>query len=325
MKKIFCILLALALILGTFSGCNKQDSTGTTGTTQTESTETTTQTESTKATQLENTKTNQTETEQDISSLPLEEAYHLATKAYADDTQSHRSVGQLQPETTQIVEIDGKYYQSFVASNVDHRYIWISEAEFPDSNQATWDWYIAGSANVYSLESLSRPNAQGTNPYPTLEVTDSRVKTENNQKVFDSYPYFSVAFPADWKCYIRQGEDGSNYYFKDPTLGDKCRLAVGLAESWTAKDRTEEEYRKIYPSYHLESLTTETIDGLQGQKVVYTYTSDNTEYVTIHYNNYVDNLRAFSLSIVYPAAQKDVYEPIFAAMIESTVLYRYAL
>ena len=128
----------------------------------------------------------------------------------------------------------------------------------------------------------------------------------------------------NWKCYIRQGEDGSNYYFQDPALEENCRLAVRLAEAWTAKDRTEEEYRKLHPSYHLESLTTETIDGLQGQKVVYTYTSEGTEYVAIHYNNYIDNLRAFSLSIVYPAAQKDVYEPIFAAMIESTVLYRYS-
>ena len=49
MKKIFCALLALALILGTFAGCNKQDSTGTTGTTQTEATDTK-QTENTQKT-----------------------------------------------------------------------------------------------------------------------------------------------------------------------------------------------------------------------------------------------------------------------------------
>ena len=237
MKKIFCYLLIAALVLGTFAGCKKQDTSPTesTGASQTENTEAK-QTQNTEATQAENTSTTQTE-----------------------------------------------------------------------NTEAT------------------QPENENANPYPTLEVTDYRVKIENNQKIFDWYPYFSVAFPENWKCYIRQGEDGSNYYFKDPTLGDKCRLAVRLAESWTAKDRTEEEYRKLHPSYHLESLTTETIDGLQGQKVVYTYTSEGTEYVTIHYNNYVDRLRAFSLSIVYPADQKDVYEPIFAAMIESTVLYRYVL
>ena len=194
-----------------------------------------------------------------------------------------------------------------------------TDAKQTESTEATTPENTEVTENTESTQ----PENEITDPYPTLEITDSRVKTENNQKVFDSYPYFSVAFPTEWKCYIRQHEDGSNYYFQDPVLGDKCRLSVSLAESWTAKDRTEEEYRKLHPSYHLESLTTETIDGLQGQKVVYTYTSEGTKYVTIHYNNYVDRLRAFSLSVVYPADQKDVYEPIFAAMIESTVLYRY--
>jgi len=172
---------------------------------------------------------------------------------------------------------------------------------------------------------VTQPENENADPYPTLEITDDRVKIENGQKVFDSYPYFSVAFPADWKCYIRQGEDGSNYYFQDPALGDKCRLSVSLAEAWTAKERTEEEYRKLYPSRHLESVTDETIDNIQGKKVVYTYTTDGTEYVMISYVNFVDRLRAFSLHIVYPADQKDTYEPIFAEIINSTKLYRYSL
>ncbi len=243
MKKIFCYLLIAALVLGTFSGCKKQDTppTESTGASQTENTEVN-QTQSTETKQTENTETTQT-------------------------------------ETTEVTQSDPTEETSTEPKNED--------------------------------------------PYPTLEITDYRIKIENRLKIFDWYPYFSVAFPVGWKCFINQHEDGSNYYFQDPALGDKCRLSVSIAEAWTAKDCTEEEYRKLYPSYHLESLTTETIDGLQGQKVVYTYTSEGTEYVTIHYNNYVDNLRAFSLSIVYPADQKDVYEPIFAAMIESTVLYRY--
>lgn len=96
---------------------------------------------------------------------------------------------------------------------------------------------------------VTQPETEMVDPYPTLEITDNRVKIENNQKVFDWYPYFSVTLPIDWKCYIRQGEDGSNYYFQDPVLGDKCQLSARLAEAWTAKDRTEEEYRKLYSSY----------------------------------------------------------------------------
>ena len=39
MKKFFCYLLIAALVLGTFAGCKKQDSTGTAGAIQTEHTE----------------------------------------------------------------------------------------------------------------------------------------------------------------------------------------------------------------------------------------------------------------------------------------------
>lgn len=95
----------------------------------------------------------------DISALPLAEAYDLALRSYVATPQSYRDVGKLQPETKQIVEIDGQYYQSYVATNVDHRYIWISQAEFPDElykNKATWDWYIVGSAQVYSMELLGQ-------------------------------------------------------------------------------------------------------------------------------------------------------------------------
>ena len=188
-------------------------------------------------------------------------------------------------------------------------------------------------------ESTGATQTEGTNatqletemvdPYPTLEITDDRVKIENNQKIFDWYPYLSVTLPADWKCYIRQGEDGSNYYFRDPALGDKCQLSARLAEAWTAKDRTAEEYLKLYSSYRsyedvvVESVTKETVGGLQGTKVVYAYTYEGTRYIGISYDNFVDRLRVFDLQIVYPADQKDTYEPIFTAMIDSAVLYKY--
>ena len=49
MKKIFCILLVAALVLGAFAGCKKQDSTGTAGANQTENAEAT-ETENTQKT-----------------------------------------------------------------------------------------------------------------------------------------------------------------------------------------------------------------------------------------------------------------------------------
>ena len=169
------------------------------------------------------------------------------------------------------------------------------------------------------------------NPYGLKEVTDYRVKIQDNQKVFDSYPYFAVAFPADWKCFLMQHEDGSNYYFRDPVLDDKCQLSISIFGSYAAKECTEEEYRKLFSSHRdfedvvIESVTKETIDNLQGTKVVYSYTYEGTRYIRILYDNFVDRLRAFDLQINFPADQKDTYEPIFAAIIDSTVLYRYTL
>jgi len=257
MKKIFCCLLAAVLILGTFAGCKKQDTspTDSTGTKQPETTGTP-QTQNTEPVQTENT-------------------------------------GTAKPGNTEVTQPDA------------------TEETVPENTEAT------------------QPETEMVDPYPTLEITDNRVKIENNQKVFDWYPYFSVTLPVDWKCYIRQGEDGSNYYFQDPILGDKCQLSARLAEAWTAKDRTEEEYRKLYSSYRsyedvvIESVTKETVGTLQGTKVVYAYTYEGTRYIGILYDNYIDRLRVFDLQIVYPADQKDTYESIFAAIMDSAVLYQY--
>ena len=92
----------------------------------------------------------------DISSLSLDEAYAYADRQYKEDPLNHRVICDLQPETQQIIKISGKYYQSYVASNVDIRYIWISRSEFPDNKTALWDWYPVGSSQVYSLDLLGK-------------------------------------------------------------------------------------------------------------------------------------------------------------------------
>ena len=50
----------------------------------------------------------------------------------------------------------GKYYQSYVAANVDLRYIFISQPEFPDDRKSLWDWYPIGTAGNYSLDLLGK-------------------------------------------------------------------------------------------------------------------------------------------------------------------------
>ncbi len=104
----------------------------------------------------------------DISSLPLEEAYDYALRhSYVvGDSSQYRDIGKLQPETQQVIEISGNYYQSYVASNADIRYIWISKSEFPDNGAALWDWYTVGSAQVYSLDLLGKID-EGRSGEPT--------------------------------------------------------------------------------------------------------------------------------------------------------------
>ena len=91
-----------------------------------------------------------------IAYLPLDEAYAHAVKQYQENPEKNRDICDLQPETSQIIALGGKYYQSYVAPNVDIRYIWISRSEFPDNKTALWDWYPVGSAQVCSLDLLGK-------------------------------------------------------------------------------------------------------------------------------------------------------------------------
>lgn len=47
-------------------------------------------------------------------------------------------------------------YQSYVAANVDIRYIWINESEFSCGDK--WGWFTVGTKNFYSLDLLDKVN-----------------------------------------------------------------------------------------------------------------------------------------------------------------------
>lgn len=87
--------------------------------------------------------------------LSLAEAYTDALTRYQNDASIHRNIGELQPETQEIIEMDGQFYQSYVASNVDIRYVWLCEDEFPQPRgKAAWDWFAVGTSSEYSLDLL---------------------------------------------------------------------------------------------------------------------------------------------------------------------------
>ena len=69
---------------------------------------------------------------------------------------TNSDIGEMQPETTEIITMDGKCYQSYVASNVDIRYVFVSNEEYEMS--AEWGWVPIGTRNFYSLDLLGKVN-----------------------------------------------------------------------------------------------------------------------------------------------------------------------
>ena len=161
--------------------------------------------------------------------------------------------------------------------------------------------------------------------YAIREITDDRVKIENNQKIYNDNFFFSLTLPVDWKCLEQQGQDGRSHFFRDPVLGENCQFSLHVTGAEYYHERTQDEYLKLlsysYKNVVIDSITKETIQGLQGTKVVYSYTKDGVNYIGVFYNNCIDGVRLFDIWVNYPADQKDTYEPIFAAMIDSVLFY----
>ena len=67
-----------------------------------------------------------------------------------------RNIGEWQSETQEIITINGQEYQSYVASNVDIRYVFVSNEEYEMS--AEWGWVPIGTRNFYSLDLLGKVN-----------------------------------------------------------------------------------------------------------------------------------------------------------------------
>lgn len=74
----------------------------------------------------------------------------------AAQSQGGRELGELQTETTEIILCDGRYYQSYVASSHDMRYVFVSNKEF--SMTPSWDWVAIGTKTDYSIKNLGKIN-----------------------------------------------------------------------------------------------------------------------------------------------------------------------
>ncbi len=108
------------------------------------------------------------------------------------DSQNQRDIGEMQTETQSIITIDGKRYQSYVASNADIRYIFISADEYPTPVEWIWNWVAIGTANEYSLELIGKVD-EGRIAVDLLLV--NYFKTEYEE--YKDQPYVIVDLDSD--------------------------------------------------------------------------------------------------------------------------------
>ena len=159
-------------------------------------------------------------------------------------------------------------------------------------------------------------------PYAIREITDERVVKSGDKKLFNN-GQFTLRFPNSWKCFTASGEDNVDYYFRDSVMGEKCQLHIDVtfAYLYNGKERTQEEYLKSfsrsYENVVIDSVTKETIRGYTCTKVVYSYTEDNTKFIGILYDALIEGPRFYSFRVRYPAEEKEIYEKVFAYVLES--------
>lgn len=189
-------------------------------------------------------------------------------------------------------------------------------------DSSIWENYLVG------VEDENYDSTEETDDlYPLLEITDERVITKGNKKIFKDLN-ITLGFPLDWKCFERHGEDGGAYFFQDAELGDECQLILSVTAKESVpsdvylNERTQSEYSQYlseagYKDAKINSFTKEKVGGYNCTKVVFTYSKENTKYTQIDFGYIVDDVRLCDLTIIYPTNESDTYEDIFESIINS--------
>lgn len=161
-------------------------------------------------------------------------------------------------------------------------------------------------------------------PYALHNLADSRLTVDGDKKTY-SDSGIAISVPFDWLCLERNGVNDSWYYFREPTLGEKCELYYHTTTPWDLPERTAEEYYLLFSgpnstNVKIESLTKETLCGYAYTKVVSSYVSGGIEYIRIDYDCLVAGDRFHDFIVRYPASERDTYGPVFETIMESIVL-----
>ena len=114
--------------------------------------------------------------------------------------------------------------------------------------------------------------------------------------------------------------DGSLFHFQEPNSGENCEMTMSITGSEYLNDRTKDEYLKYVSNLEnlkLNYYEKETLKGYRCIKAVYSYTTDNTEFIRIHYDNVVVESRMYDFYITYPASESNTYNAVFESIIDS--------
>ena len=160
-------------------------------------------------------------------------------------------------------------------------------------------------------------------PYPTVEIVDDRITVDGSKKTY-RIDGITFNFPVDWLGFECRGEDGTSYFFEDPTSDESCEFSFRITSSYYISDRTTEaEYLELYSYYSgwtdvkIISLEKETLSGYECTKVIVSYKYEGSEYTYINYDCVITGVRRYDFTITYPASESATYEPIFDAIIDS--------
>lgn len=177
--------------------------------------------------------------------------------------------------------------------------------------------------NIQTPESGNTDITDDNDPYAIHEISSDRLTVDGTKKTYKDQ-YITLSVSADWLALEQHGEDGTNYFFKDPT-SERCRLTFNVTGSEFAVHRTEAEYLALfsrwgYENVNILSCTKEKISGYDCTKVVYSYIEKGNAYIATRYDNVITGFRMYSFDIDYPAAESERFALVFESIMDSIVL-----
>ena len=163
---------------------------------------------------------------------------------------------------------------------------------------------------------------ENDDPYPLQEITDERIKIADNKKVFSDLG-ITFSFPVDWIGMELNAEDLSSYSFRHPEFENASFDYYITGATYLYDVPNEDEYiNKLsdnLKNLKIHSFTKDTLSGYECKKIVFSYTSEDTEFIHINYEYVIVGFAGYSFSIKYPSTQSETYEGVFESIVNSIV------